>query len=250
MLTALLSLMALSVVCTHLVSIARISTETAASRREGAALQAAADGVVRMAVFDLLRTSSAQSSLDRTIVMQLPDGRAVVRLRDQGGRINPNLASPQLFKALLIAVGIDDTTADSMTAAQVMAITLPSSGDTAALPGGGQRGNTPRPPLPFGDLSDLARLPGMTSARLRLLAPHLCVWWRGLPDPGLADPLVKLALARAGETSFAAATHPNERVVEIDTIVTASSGRIVTRSAVVRLGVGLNGVSFHFLAWS
>lgn len=241
--TALLALMTLSLLCSQIVFFSYIGTRMAAARRDGAAIEAAADGVVRQTIFNLLRTDTRRRVLERTYTVSVPGADATVRLQDLGGRVNPNLASPALFRALLMLVGADDTTADWIMAAQIAARASKPTGaflvSATAVP----------PPGPFDDISELGGLRGMTPALLAALAPHLSVWGNVLPDPVLADPAVRRALDLSGEAAFAAAMRPDERIVRIEAMVKGPGGRSVTRRAVVRLGLGLDGLSWHLLAW-
>jgi general secretion pathway protein K len=232
LLTALLALMALSLLGARMVSLARSSMQTTAQRHDSAVLEAAADGAVDRAVFDLLRSAAKRepSSLDYSI--DLPGVRVYVTCGDLGGRINPNLASPRLFSALLRDFGAGTAKADRIAAALVDART-PGAGTSAG---------------PFEDVGRLAGVAGMTPDLLVAVAPHLSVWWPSAPDPALAAAAVRRALTEADEMELAAATRPEGRVIRIEVKAVTASGRTLTRRAVVRLGLGLDGRSWHVLA--
>lgn len=233
LLTALLALIVLSLLGARMISLARISTQTAAQVHDRAVLEAAADGAVDRAVFDLLRSAASRQAASLDYSVDLPGARAHITCRDLGGRINPNLASPHLFSALLRVLGADGPTTGRVTAA-LLALRTPRVGAAAG---------------PFEDVGELAGMPGMQPDLLAALAPHLSVWWPGSPDPTLADAAVRRALTEADEMDLAAATRPEDRVVRIETTATVASGRTLTRRAVVRLGLGLDGRSWHVLAW-
>jgi hypothetical protein len=97
-------------------------------------------------------------------------------------------------------------------------------------------------------------LPGLQSCRAdpgpagRADAASECVVARP-PDPALADTAVRQALTEAEEMDLAAATRPEQRVVRIEATATVASGRTRTRRALVRLDLGLDGRSWHMLAW-
>jgi general secretion pathway protein K len=233
LLTALLALFVLSLLGARMISLARISTEITAHMQDQAVLEAAANGAVDRAVFDLLQSAASHRATLLDYSVNLPGARVHITCRDQGGRINPNLASPQLFSALLQVLGADGATAGRVTAA-LLALRTPRAGAAAG---------------PFDDVAGLAGLPGMEPDLMAALTPHLSVWWPGAPDPTLADAAVRRALSEADEMDLAAATSPEDRVVRIEATAMVASGRTLSRRAVVRLGLGLDGRSWHVLAW-
>lgn len=227
LLVALLALIVLAALGAGMVSLTRGGVQVVTLRRDSAVLEAAADGAMHRAVFNLLRSEAGQRTQGMTYDMTLPGAKARIRWQELGGRVNPNLASAALFEALLVTSGADRATSGRVGAALLAA----------------------RASVPFEDVAALAGLPGMTPALLAALAPHLSVWWPGPPDPALADPSVGRALALAGEEDLAAATRPEERVVQIEATVAGTSGRTMVRRAVVRLALGLDGLSWHVLMW-
>lgn len=233
LLTALLALILLSLLGARMVLLARSSMQTTAQRQDSTVLEAAADGAVDRAVFDLLRSAYGRRAPSLDYAIDLAGARVHIACRDLGGRVNPNLASPRLFSALLLVVGSNIPTADRVTAALITARS-PRAGATAG---------------PFEDVSGLASLAGMTPDLLAALAPHLSTWWPGAPDPALADAAVRRALTEADEMELAAATRPEDSVMLIEAKAIVASGRTLTRRAVVRLGLGLDGRSWHVLAW-
>lgn len=243
LLTALLILIVLSLLGARMVSLARIDTQTARLRLEAALLEAAADGALRHAIFDLLAAGA-----QRGYVLALPGARAVIRCENLGGHINPNLATPALFRGLLLAVGADPATAGRLAAA-LATLRGPRADGVIRVAAAGQ-GPGPASPEPgnFETVAGLAVLPGMTPALLAALAPHLSVWWPGPPDPAQAGPAVRRALAEAGEQDLAAATRPQERVVRISASLTSPTGRRLVRRIIVRLGLALDGSSWRILA--
>ena len=239
LLIALASLAVLALLGARMLSLARTGIQIAALRQDSAVGEAAADGAVNRTVFELLRSPAGRRVPIWNYSIDLQVGRVQVTCRELGGRINPNLASPRLFGALLEVLGSDGTTAARVTDALLAAR---SRWGAPVGPATGAMG-------PFEDVAGLADLPGMTPELLAGLAPHLSVWWRGAPDPILADAAVLRALAMSDEWDLAAATRPEEHLVRIEAVVTLRSARTVTRRAVVRLGLGLDGRSWRWLAW-
>jgi general secretion pathway protein K len=217
----------------------------------GAAIAgAAADGALHQAIFRALDPSRQGWPADGAPHrIALPGARAVVRIVDQGGLINPNTASDQLLSALLQKVGADARTARALGAA-IADWRFPSAEPRAfgaKAPQYRAAGRAYGPPgAPFESRDELRLVLGMTPALYARLRSHLSVWWEGAPDPALADPMVARALAAVG------AGRPGVqpvRVVAITAAATASGGARFVRRAVVRLDpTGRTGL-FRILTW-
>lgn len=155
-------------------------------------LEQAAEGGVEAAVVGLLRTDP-----NRRLV---PDGRPYamawnglqveVRIRDESGKIDINVADAALLARLLEQLGESRETAIRLAAA----IIDWRDGDILVTPGGAEDREYRDAGLahgpanqPFARLSDLQRVLGMTYARVQRLAPHVTV------HTGQAQPVLAFA---------------------------------------------------------
>ena len=239
-----MALVVVSLLSGRLLYFAHTETRLAAAARDVADADVAAEGAVRVAVFQLLlagptrRVSQGNEfqggDSQGAFHLVLPNGRATIRFGDLAGRVNLNLASFRLLFALLAELGAGGETARA-TAAGLVAGRGPADGAG--------------PARPFQDLADAARRTGIDPAVVALLSPYVTTWWRGPPDPRLADPAVRNALIQAGEEDIAGATQREERSLAIEATVRLTTGRVAVRRAVVRLGLGDDGSSWRFLAW-
>ena len=97
----------------------------------------------------------------------------------------------------------------------------------------------------------------MTPLLLAALTPHLSVFTQGDPDPAIADPVVRRALAASGSTQPAnvvpGAAPPDETLVRIVVTAEDAAGHRFRRRAIVLTGQGGTGGEgdrpFHVLAW-
>jgi general secretion pathway protein K len=237
-------------VVSELLAGGRSDVRIAANLRGAAIAGAAADGALHQAIFRALDPSQQGWPADGAPHrIALPGARAVVRIVDQGGLINPNTASDQLLSALLQKVGADARTARALGAA-IADWRFPSAEPRAfgaKAPQYRAAGRAYGPPgAPFESRDELRLVLGMTPALYARLRSHLSVWWEGAPDPALADPTVARALAAVGAGS--PGVQP-VRVVAITAAATASGGARFVRRAVVRLDpTGRTGL-FRILTW-
>src|SRR6266446_10196542 len=97
----------ISLIVIHLTASGRTELRISGNLAANAAAQAAADGAIYQAIFNLLNPRQDERwPLDGgTHELQIANSRVTVRLDDEAARINPNLASPALLRALLGAVG-------------------------------------------------------------------------------------------------------------------------------------------------
>ena len=119
LLVVLWFLVLLAAVGTYLMANARSETALARNLLVAAKADALADAGVAQAVFNLTDPMPTRRWLldGAPHQIKLPGGDAVIRLRDEGAKINPNLASDALLAGLLQAVGIDPARAGRLGAA-------------------------------------------------------------------------------------------------------------------------------------
>ena len=250
LLIVLWALVLLSLILTQLLATGRSEAQLAGNLRNQAVAEAVADGAVQAALFHL--AGGTLDWLNGTHVVRIGRGVAEVSIEDEGGKINPNMASSLLLRAAIGECGVSGDRAAALAEAIRVWRSPPAPGET--VPATVQRadGVAYAPPgAPIETLDELVLVNGMTPALLACLMPHLSLYEEGTPTPATQDPFVAKALAaaaRMGEPVSATAVALAPSVVRVTARAVVSGGRF-TRLAVVRLVVGNGGVPFRILGW-
>src|SRR5438874_4375573 len=107
LLIVLWTLVLIAFIVAHVTAAGRTEIRIAGNLAANAAAQAAADGAIYQAIFKLSEPRPDQRWVADSGVHELRIGesRIALRIEDEAGRINPNLASAALLAALLQAVG-------------------------------------------------------------------------------------------------------------------------------------------------
>jgi general secretion pathway protein K len=242
------TLVLIAFIVAHVTASGRTEIRIAGNLAANAIAEAAADGAIFEAIFNLTDTGSDQRwPIDGTArELAIGDSRVTVRLEDEAGRVNPNLASPALLEALLHVTGSDRESARRLAAAigeWVGSAPVARSQNTrlaeycvAGLDYG-------PPGAPLETLDELARVLGMTPAKLAAIRPHLTLFGPPEPNPATANPVVAAALAEislAGQTeSPGNQTPPDLLTVRIAALAFGPGNARVPRSAIVRIGAML-----------
>ena len=120
LLIVLLTVAVLALLGTQLVATARERSLLARNLRDAALLETATNGAVQHAIFAMLDRSGPRWRLDGSIhTVAVGPVVVAVRLDDEAGKINPNVASEDLLAALLSGIGVDPLKAASLAAAIV-----------------------------------------------------------------------------------------------------------------------------------
>ena len=172
-----------------------------------------------------------------------------VDVADQSGLINPNLASVELMRALLLRLGLGyaeaaqlaDAIVEWRTPGQRLGIAAPavryrSAGLGYAPPG-----------APFESLAELGSVLGMTPPLLAAVLPYLTVYSDRDPVPALAGPVVLAALRDAGISGNAPPS--GDEVVRIIAVARQPGGVRSARQATVRIGGSANRRDWRVLTW-
>jgi len=102
----------LALLCTELLTATRQDARRVRDQFEAAELEAAADGALRRAIFAMLDTSGGHWPVDGVRhAVQIDGVGIVIQIDDEASKMNPNLASVALLRALLTRVGADPVTA-------------------------------------------------------------------------------------------------------------------------------------------
>ena len=218
---------------------------------------AAADGAIHQAIFNVIDPRPELRWLLDGSVHELAIGDCVVdtRLRDEAGRINPNLASPELLEALFRAIGRDPESARQLASAigEWIGNTASPRPKAVVLADYRQAGRDYAPPgAPLESIDELADVVGMTPATLATLRPHLSLFAPAEPNPQHADPLVAAALevlARVGApAALLTGAAAENRTVRIAVIAHGPGNAVATRTAIVKVGPAQVG-GYAIVAW-
>jgi len=257
LLIVLWTMVLLALLVTELTSAGRTEAQLAHNLRLGAALQDAADAALYEGIFGLIDAGPHRIPADGLVHAMRVDGLpAAIRIEPLDGRVNPNIAPPELLEGLLGAVGADPRTA-SRIAAAIIDWRSPAADprpDAAKEPAYRAAGLPYAPPgAPFQSLNEIGMVLGMTPELLARLAPHLSLYNPSDPVLADADPVVARVLqgnAAAPSVGAAPATPPSqETVAEITASVAGPGGTRATRRAVVHIGQAIDGRDWHILAW-
>lgn len=238
-------LVPLSVLFILLAGAARSDGQVAANLRDAAVLQAAADGGIETTILALVGDRSTPPAE----VVAIGGARVAIDVHSLSGLVNPNLAPPELLRALLVRVGIAPGQADRL-AAEIVEWRTPGQRGRAGEAKQEQyraAGRDYGPPgAPFETIGELRDVLGMPPAAVEELKPYLSLFADRPPDPALAPPLVRAALGDLG--TAARGGSQSGSVFRIAATATDRSRAAVVRSAVVRLAPGGNR-PWRVLAW-
>lgn len=228
----------LALLGTRLVAAGRSDTQLAENLKQEAELRAAADGAVAHAMFAMeaahdpgFRAGAPQREV------RIGATPVLLRIENEGDRINLNTASLALLRALIIEIGVSPAQADRLAAA---ILDWRTSG-AKARPGGAKApeyraaGLAFGPPgTPFQRVDELAGVLGITPALFDRLAPHLTVLTDSDPDMTTRDPVVALALTdAAGVADDSLAVQPSaEDVLRITVTALGHDGARYTETVV------------------
>ena len=223
-----------------------------------AAAEAADDGGIFAAIYNLADPNPAQRWPLDGIAHEFAIGnsRVIVRLEDEAGRINPNSASPALFAALLRVIGSDPESAQRLADAisewvGSAPVARPQDMILAEYRAAGLDYGPPGAPLET--IDELGRVVGMTPQALAAIRPHLTLFGPPEPNAASADPLVAAALAQIspGSQVGGSASQPSPDLVtaRIRANAFGPGNAQVTKTAIVRVGAALPG-GYAVLAWS
>jgi general secretion pathway protein K len=222
-----------------------------------AVAQAAADGAIFEAVFNLSNPQPDQrwpvDGNARELVIG-DENRVTLRLEDEAWWINPNLASPALLEALLRATGSDPENARRLAIAigeWVGSAPAPRPPNVLLAEYRAAGLDYGPPGAPLETLDELSRVLGMTPAILAAIRPHLTLFGPPQPSPVSADPFVVAALASAAtiETVVSANQPPPDLLTtRITAAASGPNSAQLTRFAIVRFGAALPR-GYDILAW-
>jgi general secretion pathway protein K len=251
------TLVLIGFIVAHLTASGRTEIRIASNLLNNSVAQAAADGAIFEALFNLSDPRPEQRwPVDgRPRELALGSSRVTVSIEDEAWWINPNTASLALLEALLRVAGSDPESARRLAIAigeWVGSATSPrpqaaliqeyqAAGLDYGPPGG-----------PLESLDELSRVFGMTPAIFVAIRPHLTLFGPPEPNPATADPVVAAALSLASQVSPAAPSAnlspPDLSTVRITASASGPGNALVIRFAVARTGAALPQ-GYQTLAW-
>ncbi len=229
LLVVLVAMLLLSAIGIFMLRSGDMDLRVAAGLRASAQAEAVADGLVFEAGFRLLEPDSPWPADGRPFTVRRLGASATLCIVNEAGKINPNLASPGLMRALFHAAGLDTDTAERLAAA---VYDWRMAGAVGAPPGarsGGRR---------LATIAQLGLVPGVPPGLVARLRPYLTVLTDDQPDPRAAPPFVLAALQElVGGIDPVTMTDPGppRTVTVFVDAVTADGGRF-KRQAALRLG--------------
>ena len=251
------TLVLIAFIVAHVTANGRTEIRIAGNMIAEATAEAADDGAIVAAIFNLLDPNPDQRwPLDGSPhELTIGGSRVLVQLRDESERINPNSAAPQLLEALLRLTGSDAESARRLAASISEWVGSDPAGrqQEAQLVEYQAAGLDYGPPnAPLETIDELGRVLGMTPAVLAAVRPHLTLF--GPPEPNAlsADPIVAAALSQIRQVAPIAAPANQgpdaPLIVRMIASALGPSNARVQRSAIVRVGASLPG-GYAVLAW-
>jgi general secretion pathway protein K len=224
----------------QVVTVTHTSVLIAANIRSSAVAEAQADGAVNEAIFHVL--AHDWKADETSHVVRGTQSVAEVRIANEGGKIDPNVAPAVLMQALLRGCGVPSKAAAELANAisEWRSVDLLQSTGARTAPQYGIAGRHYLPPHSrFVSVDELGLVLGMTPELLACLEPHVSVYSLSVPSlQTTADPVVRQALTEAYpyETpQTVAETVPEVAVIRVTAIAMHAGGSRFRRVAVVRV---------------
>jgi general secretion pathway protein K len=256
------TLVLIGFIVAHLSASGRTEIRIAGNLVANSASQAAADGAIFEAIFNLSDPQPEQrwpvDGTPRQVIVG--SSQVIVRLEDEASWINPSTASPVLLEALLRVIGSDPDNARRIATAigeWVGSATVPRPQEALVADYRAAGLDYGPPSAPFETLGELGRVLGMTPAVMMAIRPHLTLFGPPEPNAATTDPVVAAALALSSTTGLSPARQPvvqpgqassDNLTVRITALASGPGNARVTRTAVVRTA-GTLPQGYAVLAW-
>jgi general secretion pathway protein K len=252
------TLVLIGFIVAHMTASGRTEIRIAGNLVANSASQAAADGAIFEAIFNLSDPHPEQRWPVDGRPRQVAVGgiQVILRVEDEASWINPSTASPALIEALLQVTGSDPDTARRIATAisEWVGSSAAARPQEALVANYRAAGLDYGPPgAPFETLGELGRVLGMTPAVLLAIRPHLTLFGPQEPNSTTTDPVVAAALAMtstAGQPVVqpGPAAPSDALMVRITALAAGPGNARVTRTAVVRTAATLPQ-GYAVLAW-
>ena len=249
----------LSLLAAQVTGAGRAETRLAAALRQGAQLQAAADGAIYESIWHMLDGSGDYWPPGATTrVLDEPAGRVVLTVTDERGKLDVNQAPPALLQALFSVLGADRATAQTAANAISDWRSQQASGtdnDSPLSPQYRMQGRAWGPAgQEFQRLDELPLVLGMSPALYQASLPYLTLALEQGPWVQYADAPVLAAIARAKRDSGLSVDAADVRgpvVLRMQATVSGAGGAAFTRRVLFRLDGTLSGPAWKYriLSW-
>lgn len=250
------ALVLIAFITAHLVATGRTEIRIASNLVANGVTHAAVDGAIYQTIFDLMDPQpQSRWSLDGSVrEFTIGNCRVTVKVTDEAGRINPNLAAPALLEALLRVTGNDAATAHRLATAIGEWVGLQGVAEShdALLTEYRTAGLDNAPPGErMENLAELRRVLYMTPAVFDAIRPHVSLFAPTEPIAAHADPMVVAALASLARTGIVQPnvplTQPNTVTARIAATARGPGNARAARTAIVRIVSGSG--KYTILAW-
>lgn len=191
------------------------TASASAVRTQDLRAQGLAAAGVELAALRLLSVPPRERPVSGEVRIRMGGANVAVRFADEAARIDLNTAAPELLAALFQVLGAPEPVAKS-SAASIAARRAPAPGSGGAGSGAVAGNGAPamgdaamRGEGSFAHTAELGRVPGLPPDLVAAALPHLTVYaGRREINPDLAGPVVRAALARAGQAADATLATP------------------------------------------
>ena len=259
LLLVLWTMVLLALLASQVTGAGRSETQLSASLREGAQLQAAADGAIQETIWHMLDGGGDYWPPGAMVrVLNEAAGQVTVTVTDERGKLDVNQAPPALLQALFSVLGADRATSQTLANAIAEWRSQQPSGtdnDTALSATYRMQGRSWGPAgQEFQRLDELQLVLGMTSALYQASLPYLTLALEQGPWTQYADPPVLAAIARAKRDSGLNVDVADARgpvVLGMIARVAGHGGAAFTRRVLFRLDGTLSGPAWKYriLSW-
>lgn len=240
-----------ALVCARVLSTGRMEAQLANNLRDAAVAEDAADGAIYRTIYNMIGAGEVRWPSQGQFRATVAGAPVEIAVRNLTGRINPNIASPELLQALFGRLDLDKAKAEALALAilewRARGPRLPDA--KAADYARAGLADAPRE-KPFRSLDDLGSVLGMTPELLARLRPHLTLWWENDPDPAYADPVVLAAMRSIGAIPpIAAGTVRTTQAVEIVTTAAGPGGARFSRSVEAIVNAAEGRGTWRIMSW-
>lgn len=237
---------------TQIAASARRDLQIATNLRDEAELEAAADGGVFATVFGVLAQQLKVGGAP--YVLREAPIRVVVRVTDEGGKIDLNVASVQLLNGLVAACGAHPAAAARIAAAifDWRSPNLPPIPNGAKAPQYVAAGLDYGPPnAKFTRPSELTLVLGISQTLYTCMLPHVTAYTDAIPAPELADPLTAGVIddVYPERANILLGDSYRPHVMRVVVVASTARGAQFTRTAIIRLPLNEDGSEYRVLDW-
>jgi general secretion pathway protein K len=231
----------LALLGTQIVAAGRSDTQLADNVRQEAVLEAAAAGAIQKVTFLILGAKDPRFQTYGVMSeVRVGETPVLVRVENEGDRVNLNTASAVVLRSLIIEVGGAPGLADRLAAAILDWRTAGANARPRGAKAADYRaaGRDYGPPgTPFESVGELADVLGLTPDLFARMAPHLTVLTDGDPDLSTRDPVVARALTDAAGVADASGA-AQQAADSLLRITVTAIGRGAARYSVVAVVSG------------